>query len=407
MKIQRNPLKNKTINNNPTKLKINPKLIKKFAYSSLRSADSIKNKTARKINNTKLSFIYMELNKTIKINNYNNKSTKQINSKNSINSLDKKYIIKRNNKKYSFLHNTFLAKSLNIERMNFETNENNTINNSIKNINLNEYFFKGKKNAPPLSKEDNKMQKFFYSIDAPKKPNNIFSLMKTKLNIKYIRQNPYFKDLNLRPSSEKTWLFAYKKKKPFIISRNRNFLENKSFIPKINILKNVNKKNLIHKLKNYNYFNFEENKKDINNYILDNNTLNNNLYKTNIKNEKEKKKNEMIYSYNFINKIDNSENKINNKKYKLIKSSYNSRVNNKQNKNDYSDNNKNKNKKNIFRLKSCKNDKRKIIINKNRKNYLKNNKDKNNFIDELAWSNMSFSDDIENENFVSINPIYS
>jgi hypothetical protein len=404
MKIQRNPLKNKTINNNPTKLKINPKLIKKFAYSSLRSADSIKNKTARKINNTKLSFIYMELNKTIKINNYNNKSTKQINSKNSINSLDKKYIIKRNNKKYSFLHNTFLAKSLNIERMNFETNENNTINNSIKNINLNEYFFKGKKNAP-LSKEDNKMQKFFYSIDAPKKPNNIFSLMKTKLNIKYIRQNPYFKDLNLRPSSEKTWLFAYKKKKPFIISRNRNFLENKSFIPKINILKNVNKKNLIHKLKNYNYFNFEENKKDSNNYILDNNTLNNNLYKTNIKNEKEKKKNEMIYSYNFINKIDNSENKINNKKYKLIKSSYNSRVNNKQNKNDYSDNNKNK--KNIFRLKSCKNDKRKIIINKNRKNYLKNNKDKNNFIDELAWSNMSFSDDIENENFVSINPIYS
>ena len=407
MKIQRNPLKNKTINNNPTKLKINPKLIKKFAYSSLRSADSIKNKTARKINNTKLSFIYMELNKTIKINNYNNKSTKQINSKNSINSLDKKYIIKRNNKKYSFLHNTFLAKSLNIERMNFETNENNTINNSIKNINLNEYFFKGKKNAPPLSKEDNKMQKFFYSIDAPKKPNNIFSLMKTKLNIKYIRQNPYFKDLNLRPSSEKTWLFAYKKKKPFIISRNRNFLENKSFIPKINILKNVNKKNLIHKLKNYNYFNFEENKKDSNNYILDNNTLNNNLYKTNIKNEKEKKKNEMIYSYNFINKIDNSENKINNKKYKLIKSSYNSRVNNKQNKNDYSDNNKNKNKKNIFRLKSCKNDKRKIIINKNRKNYLKNNKDKNNFIDDLAWSNMSFSDDIENENFVSINPIYS
>ena len=406
MKIQRNPLKNKTINNNPTKLKINPKLIKKFAYSSLRSADSIKNKTARKINNTKLSFIYMELNKTIKINNYNNKSTKQINSKNSINSLDKKYIIKRNNKKYSFLHNTFLAKSLNIERMNFETNENNTINNSIKNINLNEYFFKGKKNAP-LSKEDNKMQKFFYSIDAPKKPNNIFSLMKTKLNIKYIRQNPYFKDLNLRPSSEKTWLFAYKKKKPFIISRNRNFLENKSFIPKINILKNVNKKNLIHKLKNYNYFNFEENKKDSNNYILDNNTLNNNLYKTNIKNEKEKKKNEMIYSYNFINKIDNSENKINNKKYKLIKSSYNSRVNNKQNKNDYSDNNKNKNKKNIFRLKSCKNDKRKIIINKNRKNYLKNNKDKNNFIDDLAWSNMSFSDDIENENFVSINPIYS
>ena len=407
MKIQRNPLKNKTINNNPTKLKINPKLIKKFAYSSLRSADSIKNKTARKINNTKLSFIYMELNKTIKINNYNNKSTKQINSKNSINSLDKKYIIKRNNKKYSFLHNTFLAKSLNIERMNFETNENNTINNSIKNINLNEYFFKGKKNAPPLSKEDNKMQKFFYSIDAPKKPNNIFSLMKTKLNIKYIRQNPYFKDLNLRPSSEKTWLFAYKKKKPFIISRNRNFLENKSFIPKINILKNVNKKNLIHKLKNYNYFNFEENKKDSNNYILDNNTLNNNLYKTNIKNDKEKKKNEMIYSYNFINKIDNSENKINNKKYKLIKSSYNSRVNNKQNKNDYSDNNKNKNKKNIFRLKSCKNDKRKIIINKNRKNYLKNNKDKNNFIDDLAWSNMSFSDDIENENFVSINPIYS
>ena len=406
MKIQRNPLKNKTINNNPTKLKINPKLIKKFAYSSLRSADSIKNKTARKINNTKLSFIYMELNKTIKINNYNNKSTKQINSKNSINSLDKKYIIKRNNKKYSFLHNTFLAKSLNIERMNFETNENNTINNSIKNINLNEYFFKGKKNAP-LSKEDNKMQKFFYSIDAPKKPNNIFSLMKTKLNIKYIRQNPYFKDLNLRPSSEKTWLFAYKKKKPFIISRNRNFLENKSFIPKINILKNVNKKNLIHKLKNNNYFNFEENKKDSNNYILDNNTLNNNLYKTNIKNEKEKKKNEMIYSYNFINKIDNSENKINNKKYKLIKSSYNSRVNNKQNKNDYSDNNKNKNKKNIFRLKSCKNDKRKIIINKNRKNYLKNNKDKNNFIDDLAWSNMSFSDDIENENFVSINPIYS
>ena len=406
MKIQRNPLKNKTINNNPTKLKINPKLIKKFAYSSLRSADSIKNKTARKINNTKLSFIYMELNKTIKINNYNNKSTKQINSKNSINSLDKKYIIKRNNKKYSFLHNTFLAKSLNIERMNFETNENNTINNSIKNINLNEYFFKGKKNAP-LSKEDNKMQKFFYSIDAPKKPNNIFSLMKTKLNIKYIRQNPYFKDLNLRPSSEKTWLFAYKKKKPFIISRNRNFLENKSFIPKINILKNVNKKNLIHKLKNYNYFNFEENKKDSNNYILDNNTLNNNLYKTNIKNDKEKKKNEMIYSYNFINKIDNSENKINNKKYKLIKSSYNSRVNNKQNKNDYSDNNKNKNKKNIFRLKSCKNDKRKIIINKNRKNYLKNNKDKNNFIDDLAWSNMSFSDDIENENFVSINPIYS
>ena len=407
MKIQRNPLKNKTINNNPTKLKINPKLIKKFAYSSLRSADSIKNKTARKINNTKLSFIYMELNKTIKINNYNNKSTKQINSKNSINSLDKKYIIKRNNKKYSFLHNTFLAKSLNIERMNFETNENNTINNSIKNINLNEYFFKGKKNAPPLSKEDNKMQKFFYSIDAPKKPNNIFSLMKTKLNIKYIRQNPYFKDLNLRPSSEKTWLFAYKKKKPFIISRNRNFLENKSFIPKINILKNVNKKNLIHKLKNYNYFNFEENKKDSNNYILDNNTLNNNLYKTNVKNDKEKKINEMIYSYNFINKIDNSENKINNKKYKLIKSSYNSRVNNKQNKNDFSDNNKNKNKKNIFRLKSCKNDKRKIIINKNRKNYLKNNKDKNNFIDDLAWSNMSFSDDIENENFVSINPIYS
>ena len=57
MKIQRNPLKNKTIIN-PSKLRLNSKIIKRFTNSSIKTS-----KTS--LDKKNLNFIYMALNKTI------------------------------------------------------------------------------------------------------------------------------------------------------------------------------------------------------------------------------------------------------------------------------------------------------------------------------------------------------
>ena len=136
MKIQRNPLKNKTIIN-PSKLRLNSKIIKRFTNSSIKTS-----KTS--LDKKNLNFIYMALNKTIKLNNLINQSTnKHIRSDKST-SYDKN-IQKNNNNKSCVLQNMFLVNLLNKEKIKLNTNH--IINNNIKKVNMNKYFIENYKNS--------------------------------------------------------------------------------------------------------------------------------------------------------------------------------------------------------------------------------------------------------------------
>ena len=284
MKIQRSPLKNKTINT--SKITINPKLKTRFRNSSLKPSKT-------KQDNKNLNFIYMALNKTIKINSVVNKSINNYNNKETKTIYDKIILKGTNNNKSCILQNLYLANLLNMEKMNLNTN--NNIKSIIKNVNINKCFLENCKNSG-LNEDkkyinNNNKEKFCNSIDSAKRKKKIFSIMRIKSNMKYIKENPFFNDLNLQPSSEKSWLFSCEKKNQ-INNRNIKNYENinkkKRIIPKINIKKNINNSNLIFKSKNFNSFLLKDilkignnqNKKIINNYS------NKSLYKTHtIKND--------------------------------------------------------------------------------------------------------------------------
>jgi len=399
MKIQIKSLKNKTFNTF-RKIKLNPKFIKQFSSTSYRESNiTNKDKSFSKIDNKKLNYIYMALNKTIKFNNYDN------NSINNINSLYNNSIPKRNSNKSSFLQNIFLASILNIENINLNGND---TNKSVKNINmskyLSEYFNKNSAKSPEdfdNKNNNNSKNNLYKSFNNTKRYKNIFSLMRIKSNIKYIRQSPYFRDLNLQPSSEKSLLYFYEKKNSILASRNIKCIENnKKNIPRINLMKKIkNSSNIFYKLKNLNNFLLEENKnKDLDKTNNSHNYNYNNSFK-NLKKNRINKKDKIIFSYNYINnkKIIEYRGKshTNNKSSKLAKLKHIKFFN--EEKNIIKKNNE-KNKNIIFRLNSCKKSNQKIIyknIFENKNDNNKNNNDMNIFNEYLNRSNMSFSDDIK------------
>ena len=424
MKIQRTPLKNRTIINH-SKLRLNPKIIKKFSSSKkvIKRNNKI-DKLLKTLDNRKLNFIYMALNETTKSNNIENKNIKKININNDIPSFPNKNIKKRNKNKSCILQNIFLAKILNMEFMdNMKKNdlETNISNNSIiKKVNMNNYFLDNYNiyNQKPDYdiKNNNKIEKYYNSIENKKRSKNIFSLMRIKSNMKFIKQYPYFKDLNLRPSSEKSWLFTYEKKNSKSTSNKDKYFDNnknnKRIIPKIHFIKNINNSNLEYKSKNFinNFIINDYNERNINNSHNQNKICNNNnLYQARIK-----KNYNIIFGYNahsrnYENFSDKSQTIF--KKSKLAKTNYeNNFIKKKTIKR-----NTNKSKNNIFRMKSCKNQNNiyKSIIN-NRKIYLKNNNEKKNNMDndilneDLIMNNSSFSDIAnEREDFTFLNSIYS
>lgn len=416
MKIHSTSFKNKTIYN-PSKLKLNSKLLKKVTSSSLKSSDNIKKDNELiKVDKKKLNNIYLTLNKNIKMN-----IKKKKNNINNVSSLYNEKMSIGDKSRYVFLHNVLLANVINMENFNLKTID---VNNQMNNINMNKYFEKYNKNSAKSYDEGsrnqkNKNNKLYNSIDNDKRYESIFATLRVKGNIKYIKQYPYFNDLNLQPSSEKSWLFAYEKKKPTILSRNLKYggkNDNRKYIPKFNFINKANNSNLTNKMQSYNTFFIEEYKnKKLN--IRDSNSNYNNYRK---KNEK------IIFNYNFINKGNNhnkeykSKNKsqINNKGSRLIISNYGNHCNKSSN---IKKNNIVHDVKKVFRLKSCKNysTNRKYIINNydknisnfNNENYKENNKDSDmsTINVDIISNNISSFDNLlnEDEDFISINPIFS
>jgi hypothetical protein len=306
----------------------------------------------------------------------------------------------------------------NMKKNDLETNISN--NSIIKKVNMNNYFLDNcniYNQKPDYDiKNNNKIEKYYNSIENKKRSKNIFSLMRIKSNMKFIKQYPYFKDLNLRPSSEKSWLFTYEKKNSKSTSNKDKYSDNnknnKRIIPKIHFIKNINNSNLEYKSKNFinNFILNDYNERNINNSHNQNKICNNNnLYQVRIK-----KNDKIIFGYNahsrnYENFIDKSQTIF--KKSKLAKTNYeNNFIKKKTIKR-----NTNKSKNNIFRMKSCKNQNNiyKSIIN-NREIYLKNNNENKNNMDndilneDLIMNNSSFSD-IANgrEDFTFLNSIYS
>ena len=277
-----------------------------------------------------------------------------------------------------------------------------------------------------------KKKEILYSpLDNIKRNKNILSLMRIRSNMKYIKQSPFFKDLNLQPSSEKSWLFSYGKNHPISKSHkiiyNENNVKKNRIIPKINLIKNINKSNLIDKS------NLLNKSKKYNNYLLKKikNQKENNNQNKNIKEHKGynsnkslcktdiKKDEKIIFGYNFIDSKNYKQNIVNSnnrnikniKNHKLIKSNYKSNFN----KLNYTRNIYNI-KNNNFRLNSCRISKKipKILIKNNKRKYSNNCNENNKNIDidtlneDLILSKISFSDEPnENENFIFLNPIYS
>ena len=396
MRIQRRPLKNKTINNLSSKT-FNPKLINHFVSTYLQESN-FNNKLLikRERDNNKLNYIYMALNKTVKFNNYNN------NNFININTLNNKNFTKRNNNKSPFLQNIFLVKSLNIDKKNLKSP-----NNNIKKINMNKYFSEFYNKNIAKSFDDQNFQKIkktknnLYNFDNQKIYTNILRLMRIKSNMKYIKQNPYFKDLNMQPSSDKSLFFLNgKKNSKTSLSNNKKDIKNIPKIPQLNIMKKVkNYSNIINNLKNNSQF--EETKdKNMNVY----NSLNYNPHKQLCNGIK--KDDNIIFSYNYIyNKNNNNKILINNKNSKSIQSDYVKNDNDKKYilKNNFEENYR-------FNYSKKLNNKRRIIFNNFLKNKIENNKNNNvNALNEdLNWSNMSFNDRLnESDSFIVLNPVYS
>lgn len=424
MKIQRSPLKNKTINNH-SKLRLNPKIFRKYSSKKFAKRTNEIGKSMITFDNTKLNFIYMALNKTIKLNNIECKDSKN-NNINNIPIFHTKNIRKRNKNKSCILQNVFLAKTLNMEYTdNSEKNdlETNISNNSIiKKVNMSKYFINNyNKNGQKSDydyKYNNKKQKCYNSIGNTKTRNKIFPFMKIKSNIKFIKQYPFFKDLNLRPSSEKSWLFTYEKKNTKDILNKDKYSNNnnKRIIPKFHFIKNTNSSNLEYKSKNFNNFILDNNNiNNINNvHNLNNNNYNNINSNNNLYQERIKKNDNIIFGYNYIhnrnyNNFREKSSQTSIKRPKIKRANYANNFIKKKN----IKRNSNKDKNNVFRMKSSKtqNNIYKNIIN-NRIIYLKHNnenkKNMDNDYENLIMINNSFSDnENEKEDFTFLNPIYS
>ena len=290
MRIQRNVLNNIIKNK---KIKLTPKKISNiFDSSSFKHSYNLqKEDCSSKIDEDNIDSL---LDKGFQINNIFNESNRDTTS------FINEETSKNNKNHYTLFQNIFLVNSLNLnrnhkiqnninisEKSNYFRKDNNYDKNLTNNINKNSRNNKIKNNI--INKDLNQSK---ICVKIPSK--------KVRQIMKYLTQSSNFDDLNLRPSSEKSWLFNSEKKRPKTLSKQaRNKIkriEPKKLIHKINSNERLNKficksndnENFQKKIKNNNL-----------NYFINYNNLssNINLYKNN-----KEKKDKIILVHNNINR---------------------------------------------------------------------------------------------------------
>ena len=175
------------------------------------------------------------LDKGFQINESNRDNTSIINEETSIN----------NKNHYTLFQNIFLINSLNLNR---NHNMKNNINISGKSYNFREDN-KYEKNLTNSINKKSRNDKIKNSIN-----NNVLNHSKKNVKVplkrvrdimKYLAQSSNFQDLNLRPSSEKSWYFKSEKKRPKTSSKIERYImksaEHKKIIHKIHSNEKINK----------------------------------------------------------------------------------------------------------------------------------------------------------------------
>ena len=275
------------------------------------------------------------------------------------------------------------------------------------NENSSKYHYNKEKNN--IIKKNKNPNLYKLLLNNKKESKNILRLRRAKNNMKYIKQISNFKDLNLQPTSGKSWFFNNQKKKQVAISRNlmcnRNTLEFKKIIHIIHSNTKISESNFEFKSLSYiNSITLDE-KGNKNNYNY------NSMSSHNILSKKDTKKdNKVILDYNFLNSENNQyfkESEINNKRFRLFKFSFKNNFD----KNKYNFENKNKK----YRLKSSLNkiSRKKININKNEnKNISQINENyKNNDINSISKISNKISscnnNSKDDDQLIYLSPIFS
>ena len=284
---------------NSTKLRLNMKKIKKFKPTFYKSSSELNIK--KQLIEIRKEKINEMLNNYIKWNKSFNDGKGSIPYELNSSYNEQKSLTKNSS---SILKNLFLASVLNMAN-------NNTNNISLKNNNKrnqssqcsikeNDIINSNDSNNIINKREENEKK------DKLNESNNFID------NLKYIKQNPYFKDLNFKPSSQKSWIYAYQEEKP-LVSRNSKFSEIndgvKHNILKINLIKNKNKTNK--KIKDFSYLNhFREEQKNKKASLDNICKYYNNMYLYDKTNENLKKKEQIKMTDSFVNKKFNQKYKI-------------------------------------------------------------------------------------------------
>ena len=283
MKIKSKSFKNRT--NEEYKIILNSKLLHKNTLSSVKSSDNIENPHKIRLVQKTLKNKYFMSEKT-------NKKTKD-NSTNidTFDDLQNKMNKNIKNGQNIFLHNIYLA---NVLKMKSATNHHH-----IKTINLNINNLQFENSGGTENETRNYKKNYLFnsnSTDNIKKNKIDFVRKRINYNIKRLKNIMKYqniKDINIRPSSGKSWLFDYEAKKPKINRYNIQFPYNyKKIIPKINLMKRINNSILINKERPHIIENDKIKKKSKMNFINYNNNYNKfNSYNSSINNNSYKKKN--------------------------------------------------------------------------------------------------------------------
>ena len=398
MRIQRNALNNIIKNKH---VKLNQKKISNIFYSSIfKYSNSLKKEDCfSKINEDNINSV---LDKGFQVNNLFNKSKRD-------NTLIVNEETPKNNKNhYTLFQNLFLVNSLNLNRNQIMQNNIN-ISEKTNNFRKENNYKKNLKNNINKKSRNYEIKNRSINNDISHSKNSAkIPLKKVREIMKYITQSSNFQDLNLRPSSEKSWFFNSEKKRPMTSSKKERFnmksIEHKKIIHKIHSNERLNNfkcnsidnENFKKKIKNIKI----NNNKNLNFFINYNNMSSNiNLYKNN-----RDKKDKIILVSNNINRR---------KEYSSVKSYYINKMNdiNRVNKNYITKKQTPKKYRiNSYRINSC--HRRKIFINNQHKVNMSlndNNDNKNcdlnvNIISNVFSSYDNFGN--EDKNLDSINSIF-
>ena len=296
MRIQRNVLNN-IIKNKKEKL-IPKKISNIFDSCSFKHSYNLKKEDCQsKIDEDNINSV---LDKGFQINSIFNESNRDntsiINEENS----------KNNKSHYTLFQNVFIINSLNL-------NKNNKVQNNIKiseksnNFRKENNYDKNSINNYNKKSRNYKINNSFINNNLNNRIKNVKTpLKKVREIMKYIAQSSNFQDLNLRPSSEKSWLFHSEKKRPMTsfkqIRYNMKSIEHKKIIHKIHSNERINKLR-------YNSIDNENFRKKIKSKITNkNNNLNffinyNNMSSNiNLYKSKKGKKDKIILLHNNINR---------------------------------------------------------------------------------------------------------